>query len=314
MPTSGSIDFSINRNDLIVEALSVANILAVGETPSANVIDAAAKSLNYMVKSWGTTGPRLWTTQEATLFPIAGQAKYQFGNSSSDHITRSYSSTMLTGAHATLSTTLTVDSTTGMTAGDYIGITLSDASVDWTTISAVLGATTITISGAGLSGEANDDAVVYWYTTKAERALRILQMWRRDINNIDTPLTAISRKEYDGQAAKSTYAVPVEYYYDPQLSAGYLYLWPTPADERDRFVFKFQRTLEDFDAATDTPDFPQEWYEALMYGLAARLAVKFGCPQNVISNLTSMAVAAKSEAEGFDTEKPSLFIQPDMGW
>lgn len=312
MTTSGSVNYTVNRNDIINEAFAVAGILAVGETLSYEDLSAANTTLNLMIKSWGAGGPRLWTTQEACLFPVDAQAKYQLGGSSSDHITTSYSSTALGAAAAAAATALTVTSTTGMTAADYIAITLDDNSVHWDTIASVPGATTVNIT-TGLASAAASGNVVRWYTTKIERAMRILQVWRRDTSDIDTQLTAIGRQEYDNLTDKTNKAVPVQYYYDPQLSAGYLYLWPTPDDERDRFVFKFQRTLEDFDASADNPDFPQEWYFALVYNLAAHLAIKYERDANKVSQLVALAGSSKSAAESFDVETTSLFIQPDLG-
>lgn len=314
MTTSGSINYSLNRNEIINEAFDQIGVRATGQTMSADDISAANTTLNLMIKSWGATGPRLWTTQEATLFLEGDEYKYQLGGTSSNHCTNSYDYTELAADHAIAAVSLTVDSTAGMTAGDYIGITISDGSVDWTTISSVDSATTLTIA-AGLSAAADDEAIVWFYTTKIDRPLRIIQLWRRDTSDIDTPMIQVGRQEYDNQPNKTIGAIPVQWYYDPQLSAGYLYLWPTPTadDETIRVVFKYQRVIEDFDAATDDPDIPQEWGEAIIYGLAARLARKYGCSRDIINDMTGLAAGSKQAMEDFDQETTSIFMQPDFG-
>ena len=64
MATSGSINFSINRNEIITEALELLGAISFGETPSANEITSCARTLNLMIKAWNGQGIHLWTETE----------------------------------------------------------------------------------------------------------------------------------------------------------------------------------------------------------------------------------------------------------
>ena len=101
-------------------------------------------------------------------------------------------------------------------------------------------------------------------------------------------------------------------YYDPQIGAGTLFVWPLTADERDYLILLTQRTLEDFDSTTDNPDYPQEWYMPLAFNLARYLAPKFGTPQMDYSRIMQQARELYETARGFDTEMgTSMYIRPD---
>ena len=57
MTTSGSYDFSINRDQIIEGALRLCGVIAQGETPSATQITEGSRMLNLMVKAWEADGP-----------------------------------------------------------------------------------------------------------------------------------------------------------------------------------------------------------------------------------------------------------------
>ena len=52
MTTSGSYDFSINRDQIIEGALRLCGVIAQGETPSATQITEGSRMLNLMVNAW----------------------------------------------------------------------------------------------------------------------------------------------------------------------------------------------------------------------------------------------------------------------
>jgi hypothetical protein len=76
-------------------------------------------------------------------------------------------------------------------------------------------------------------------------------------------------------------------------------------------IIVYQRPFEDFDAAIDEPDFPQEWFDALKYGLATRLAPEYGVPATERQLLTAEMTRIKQEALSMGMEEGSIFFQPD---
>lgn len=139
------------------------------------------------------------------------------------------------------------------------------------------------------------------------RPLQLLQA-RRRASSIDTQINVVSRQEYMMQPNKATQAPVNIVYYDPQLTNGVLYVWPTGTTTNNTIICTFKRPIEDFDSLANTPDFPQEWYLPLVYNLAVIIAPMFGfpAPQEVVAT----AGMYLDELMAFDTEDTSIFLQP----
>ncbi len=113
---------------------------------------------------------------------------------------------------------------------------------------------------------------------------------------------------------KTSEGNPIQCWYDPQNSYGDLHLFPVPdtiAATNNTINIVYQRPFEDFDAANDTPDFPQEWYDALAYGLACRLAPEYGLPSTARKQLWQEMTLIKQDALNFGLEEGSLYFQTD---
>ena len=151
-------------------------------------------------------------------------------------------------------------------------------------------------------------------TVNTPKPLKVIQAYLRDITtNVDVPLRIVTRDEYNRLGNKTTSGVPSQIYYEPQRDQGLLYVYPTPGTTEvtnKRIVLVYQRPFEDFDSSTDTPDFPQEWYEAIKYGLAIRLAGEYGLPLEDRRQLLQEYILIKTDALGFGTEEGSLFVYP----
>ncbi len=305
MATSGSVDFNRTRDQIIKAALRKIGALSEFETPSAEVVTNASEALNLLAKSWMADGMQLWLIDEGVLFLVKDQQKYTLG-SGGDHATTSHIKTEVATAVSS-GTSLVVDSTTGMTAADVLLLELDDGTYLDTTISSVDSSTALTLADAVPSAAAVDNHV-YTYTTIINYPWRIIEMWHRDSGNNDTPLFRISREEYVDLSTKSSTGQPTQYFYDRQLNNGFLHIWPTASNLKDRIYFYFHREVEDFDAATDNPDFPKHYHRALVYGLAAELAPEYGVPIQIANNIEAKAQILKQEAMGYDIEYGSVYI------
>ena len=284
MATSGSINFTQTRNEIITTAFQLAGIYGVGRTTSSEDEALANTLLNLMIKSWQEQGLHLWAKEEAFLFIADNTGVYTLSNDSSSAKACSRSDAVITqldGDHATAATSLTVDTTTGMTTSDIIGVVLDDDTIEWTTISTIPTSTTLTIA-SGLDSAAADNSYVYTFTSRINKPLRILSMRRvigidstTSSTRTETLMAGVSHDEFFSLSTKTRNGVPTQYYYNPDLSTGTLYLWPRPDDPNYHFEFTYERMLEDFDAATDDADFPSHWLEPMCYQLAFRLAIAF---------------------------------------
>jgi len=311
MTTSNSVDFSISRDDIIRSALEELGEVAEGEAITPDRTAAVALRLNSWVKSLMAGGSKLWAMKQATLFLTVGTAGYSLG-ATGTHCTNDYVQTTLSTAEALGSTSLGLTAFAGMSASDNIGIVLDDGSIHWTTISGAPGVTT-TIA-VGLASAAAAGNVVFTYTTKINRPQRIdteSTYWHA-IGGSDTPVKLISRSEYAQLSNKTTRGKLVQAFYDPQLVNGTLRVWPTPDLATDVLKFWYERILEDFDASTDTPDFAIEWGEALILGLATKMAPSSGMGLADRQDLERRAENALMIAHGYDRENVSMFCQPDF--
>ena len=310
MPTSGSINLSASRDDIITEALEILGVLGEGVSPNSDQITSAARTLNYMVKAWQADGINLFAVQQVYLFLIKNQSAYSLIGTTTDHYTASFVETTTSAAASSGATTITVTSATGISASDKIGV-YQDSTMHWTTVNGAPSGSTVTLTAA-LTADVASGAVVYVYTSKANRPMRILEAVAND-SGFDIPIHIGSREEYFNQSDKGTDSRVNTVYYDPQVTAPKLYVWPQADDERDYLKLYIQRTLEDFDASADVPDFPQEWYLPLAYNLAVLIAPKHGKSSSVLGDLAALARNEYERVKGFDTEATSIFLAPARG-
>lgn len=76
MATSGSIDFSMTTRDVCTYALEELRVIAAGETPTDDDMQAVRKRLTLMLKSWQITGPNLWRQTDGSVALVASTASY----------------------------------------------------------------------------------------------------------------------------------------------------------------------------------------------------------------------------------------------
>jgi len=308
MATSGSKNFTVTRSDIIASALEKIGEYDIGETVTGEDTTSASRALNLMVMAWLNKGADLFLRETVTIFLQPQQQSYSLGTSSSDHATTSYVETTLSAAEASGQTIISVTSSTGMTASDYVGIKMDDDSIHWSTISTVDSATQITIADATDDTAASGNKV-YTYTTKSYRPQKIVYAYRRDTSDQDIPVDLIGEIAYRGLSDKAAEGPVNQAWYHPTLTTGTLYTWPVDGGSTvDKLVIVQQVRPDDFDAAADNPEFPIEWGEALVYGLADRIAPSYGIPRNDRLLLKAEAAEKLNDALDYDVENASVIF------
>jgi len=226
MSTSGTTSFNLTASGIVTEAFDLCGIGSEGEAINADMNERAMRSLNLIVKAWGSS-QHLWVQTAKSVALVASQASYPL----------------------------------------------------------------------------------------SPKPLRVVEVRRRVTSSqIDTPLSEWARQTYTEQPGKTTASIPVAFYYDPQLTAGALYIWPTASAATAASMtleLTYLRRIEDFDASADDADLPQEWLMALSYALADQLAVKYVSDGGRRQELAARAAALKAEIQQFDTEPASLYMQPN---
>jgi hypothetical protein len=144
------------------------------------------------------------------------------------------------------------------------------------------------------------------------RPLHVKQVRVRNTDNVDRPVSIDSRSEFYSIANKTAVGQTNRSYYDPQLNSGTLSIWPVPpSDTTDVLKITYIRSLEDFDTASDTPDCPQEWIEAIALNLAVRIAPKYGKALSKVNpDLKENAMIALMEMRLWDTEAARISVVP----
>lgn len=310
MATSNSRNFSLDRNNIVKRAFNFINIYDPGDTIDSQDQDLALDMLNMMIKSWNAELRQSWNRQNATLFTAYQDRQYDL-STSGDHLTKSYNNTIIGSSGEALGqTVLTIVSSTGMTAGDNVGIELDDNTRQWTTIVSVDSTTQITVT-ASLTAAAAAGNTVITYTSKTDRPLEILTATCQDITGTtETKLEPLLYEEYQFLPIKTTDGAPSAFMYDPQLTTGKLYLWPRPDNVNYIINITFQESIEDFDAQTDNADVPQEWEYALIVNLAADLCFPYGrYPE--MDKVQQKAMILKSLALNYDNANTSILLAPN---
>lgn len=107
---------------------------------------------------------------------------------------------------------------------------------------------------------------------------------------------------------------PVAVSYRPFIDYGELSVWPTPSTSMvagTSVYLLYQRPFDVFTASGETPDFPSEWKNALIYGLALLLADEYGLPINDKQWLEKQADKHLNTALSGAAEEVSLFFYPN---
>jgi hypothetical protein len=303
MAISGSKNYSITRANIIEAALRKTGNYDQGESISGDETNAADVALNLMVKEWVARGIDIWLRDEITVFIQNDTKVYNLGTA---HAARSYVETTTTAAVSAAGTVWQVTSSTGMTAADNIGLKLDDNSIHWTTIVSVDSAVQVTVTTGPATVSANGKRV-YAYTTKAERPTKIVSAFRRDSNDYDTEVSIIGEAEYFLQSNKASSGPPVEVWYQPTMTTGSLYVWPVDGGANyDKIVLSVHYYPDDFDSASDNPQFPIEWGNALVWNLAAELASEYGLPEKEQGRLWQIAEFKLNELLDYDVENASV--------
>jgi len=84
MATSGSTNFTLNRNEMINSAFRLIGVGIRGETLTAEEIANGSEALNLMLKAWEARGLPMWRRDALSVTLVASQAAYTIGPSGAD--------------------------------------------------------------------------------------------------------------------------------------------------------------------------------------------------------------------------------------
>jgi len=100
-----------------------------------------------------------------------------------------------------------------------------------------------------------------------------VRIFRQDY---ELPMWQMSRMEYYSMPNKTNQGYPTQYYYNRQRDTAQIFVWPAPDSTPSELRFTYRRVIQDIDEPNNNLDLPQEWYQALIYGLAVELIPQYG--------------------------------------
>jgi hypothetical protein len=149
-------------------------------------------------------------------------------------------------------------------------------------------------------------------TLNTPAPLKITQAYRNQgTTSANVPMNIYTEYNFKLLPTTASSSTPVNLWYQPLGATGVISLWPAPVDTSYTIHIVYQRPFEDMTASTDNFDFPSYWMEAVVYGLAARMAPEYGIPLQDRQQLMKEADIFHQEALLFGSEEGSIYMMPD---
>ena len=303
--TSGSYVFDKNLgiDEIIEDAYERIGMQGV----SGYQLKTAKRSLNILFSEWGNRGLQFWEVKNQNVTLVDGQSVYTFFRSPADGASDGINTTLSAGINAT-AVTIGVASVTGFATSGVI--TIGTEQISYTGISSLnLTGCTRGINGSTAATHNTSDAVLQFpigMTDIQEADYRVKS------TSVDTPMTKISRSQYQGFSNKTDKGLPTQYWVQRFIDkvTMTLYLTPGAAQDGNYINFYYTKRIDDVGAYTNATDVPYRFIPCMISGLAYYLAVKYA-PQRV-QELKLLYEDELLRAEDEDGSSNSTYISPKI--
>jgi hypothetical protein len=303
--TSGSyvFDKNLSIDEIIEDAYERIGI----QGTSGYQLKTAKRSLNILFSEWGNRGLQFWEVKNQNVTLVDGQSVYTFFRSPADGTSDGINTTLSAGINAT-AVTIGVASVTGFATSGVI--TIGTEQISYTGISSLnLTGCTRGINGSTAATHSTSDAVLQFpigMTDIQEADYRIKS------TSVDTPMTKISRSQYQGFSNKTDKGLPTQYWVQRFIDkvTMTLYLTPGAAQDGNYINFYYTKRIDDVGAYTNATDVPYRFIPCMISGLAYYLAVKYA-PQRV-QELKLLYEDELLRAEDEDGSSNSTYISPKI--
>ncbi len=303
--TSGSYVFDKNLgiDEIIEDAYERIGMQGV----SGYQLKTAKRSLNILFSEWGNRGLQFWEVKNQNVTLVDGQAVYTFFRSPSDGTSSGVSTTLSAGINTSV-TTIGVASVTGLPTSGIIII--GTEQITYSGISSLnLTGCVRGVNGSTAATHTTGDAVLQFpigMTDIQEAAYRVKS------TSVDTPMTKISRSQYQGFSNKTSEGLPNQYWVQRFIDkvTMTLYLTPGASEDGNYINFYYTKRIDDVGAYTNATDVPYRFIPCMIAGLAYYLAVKYA-PQRV-QELKLLYEDELLRAEDEDGSSNSTYISPKI--
>ena len=303
--TSGSYVFDKNLgiDEIIEDAYERIGMQGV----SGYQLKTAKRSLNILFSEWGNRGLQFWEVKNQNVALVDGQAVYTFFRSPADGTSSGISTTLSAGINTTVDT-IGVASVTGLPTSGIIII--GTEQITYSGISSLnLTGCVRGVNGSTAATHSTSDAVLQFpigMTDIQEADYRVKS------TSVDTPMTKISRSQYQGFSNKTSKGLPNQYWVQRFIDkvTMTLYLTPGASEDGNYINFYYTKRIDDVGAYTNATDVPYRFIPCMISGLAYYLAVKYA-PQRV-QELKLLYEDELLRAEDEDGSSNSTYISPKI--
>jgi hypothetical protein len=323
MSTSGSVDFTVTRNEIIRDALLDCNGIEENESLGTTQLSDAARRLNMFVKRINARKP-IWGKIDYTIPLYDGKQSYTIGLGGNKNVNRPRRLDKEGRRVATGSTNENPIEIVSRT--EYMGqpnkTTTGEVTMFYYDGQLTLGVLyvwpTSQTSSTSLSDGSTDNwtvsgtATEYYYTgadITAEPSYVFINNSGTMVEMTKGTAGSLTQYEYawgdnDALGADTLYVWSAT---DPDTTSGSVKV--LTASNPSKIIVTANRPLEDFDGAADNPDFPQEAYEMLVDNLAYILSFQYSTPQRRME-LKAKAGQSTNAYLADDIEEANMKVQP----
>ena len=309
MATSGEYQLLATRNSILEDAAEVAGILdPEGGQLTKGQYTRIAGYLNNMIKSWQADGMQVWIRKKIGIILESGVVSYTFDVTGADTTPNCFpvsaSSTTFTSGTGV---NIVVASTSGMAHPYIIGIEKTNGTYHWSTIASVTNSTNLVLDSGGTNYKTGGR--VYFYAEKAPKPLRVYDGYVRNSQGQDTPVKILTQEEYNRFGVKTNTGLSTQVFYDMQWPHATLYVYPTVNFAGSTLYIEAAYPFQVFKDSQHLPDFPEEWQNALIYGLAEEIGFRYGMDEKRLKEVQTKAKYWRDMALGMSQET-SVYLQP----
>lgn len=296
--------------DVIKTSLRILQVVDQNQPVQAFDLQNGIMALNQTLSHLATQYNHLWLNQLCIVLCRASQPSYDIGVGGQYVVEQSKLLTPTVAANAIAgATSITLSAASGIAAGYTIAVFNNNQQAFYTTVSGTPVGATVTLS-APLPDDVASGNQVYAFESTVERPLRITNAQFADAINIsEIPIEQFSRNTYFDQPVKLTTGSCSNWYYDPQLSTGVLYLWPTPYSDTNVVRFTAQRPFKVVEETIDEVDLPEEWISALCYKTAEYLLDQYSVPADRQQMIMAKSKQYIDDCLAFDNDASPIKVE-----
>jgi len=242
-------------------------------------LKTAKRSINILFSEWSNRGLHYWEVANQGFTLVDGTNVYTTYRSPADGSSNGLTTT-LSSAITDSDTDIPLTEVKDMPGADQGGgtITVGSETIRYTGKSAATGAANLTggVRGSNATTAASHLilAAVTQHATGMDNILEV--NYRITSTSIDSPMTEVSRSQYQGYSNKSAKGTPTSYFVQRFIDRTIitLYLTPGAAEDGNKLNLYYVRRIQDTGAYTNATNVPYRFVPCMTAGLAFYLSQK----------------------------------------